>query len=279
MPNLFRSREGALTDVNTKTQLTTLGSQTAPGPLLVPGGFSFLKAAYISGVSSNEAADQGGFLFRLEGPGIERGVFNFAGGAFGTAVATGTHSRVPSKRIPINITVRPGQEILVFAEAVGDDMGTYQAGITLEFGTEVGPEGITLGEVTVEGDLTAVDTLVRLTAQGSVTAPSRLTPPDAKILKRIFYSVSSDAAADGEASYILRLGGDAIKGGEQTIIIGAESWIDVATGGDGMGVDMPVQMLDNLDLEITPNETLDIMAEMAGVDVGSSTVVATAIFQ
>ncbi len=278
MANLFRSREGALTAVDTKTQLTTLGSQTAPGPLLVPGGFSFLKAAYASGVSSNEAAAQGTFLFRLEGPGIERGVFNFAGGAFGTAVATGTHSRTMSKRIPINIAVRPGQEILVFAEATGNDMGTYQAGVTLEFGTEAGPEGVTLGEVTVEGDMTAVDTLVRLTAQGSVTAPSRLTPPDAKMLKRVFCSVSSDAAADGEVNYILRLGGDAIKGGEQTIIIAAESWIDVAAGGDGMGVDMPIMMLDNLDLEITPSETLDISVEMAGADVGSATAVVTAIF-
>lgn len=275
---LFRSREGALTAVDTKTQLTTLGSQTAPGPLLVPGDAKFLNAVYVSGVSSNEAAGQGTFLLRLEGPGIERGVFNFAGGAFGTAVATGTHSRVPAKRIPINIAVRSGQEILVFAEATGVDMGTYQAGITLEFGTEAGPEGVAKGEVTVEGDMTAVDTLVRLTAQGSVAAPSRLTPPDATTLKRIFYSIASDAAADGEVNYILRLGGDAIKGGEQSIIVAAESWIDVAAGGDGMGVDMPVQMLDNLDLEIAPNETLDISVEMAGADVGTATAVVTAIF-
>ena len=276
--NLFRSREGALTAVDTKTQLTTLGSQTAPGPLLVPGEAKFLKAALISGVCSNEAADKGTFLFRLEGPGIERGVFNIAGGAFGTAVATGSASRVASKRIPINIAVRPGQEILVFAEATGGDMGTYQAGITLEFGSEMGPEGETKGEVTVEGDLTAVDTLVRLTAQGSVTAPSRLTPPDAKILKRVIFSVGSDCAADGEASYILRLSGDAIKGGEQTFVIAAESWIDVAAGGDGVNSDMVPQILDNLDLEITSGETLDISAEMAGVDVGSATIVVTAIF-
>src|SRR3990167_3753730 len=278
MANLFRSREGALTDVNTKTQLTTLGSQTAPGPLLVPGGATHLRAAYVAGVSSNEAADQGAFLIRLEGPGIERGVFNFAAGAFGTAVATGSASRVESKRLPINIAVRPGQEILIFAEAVGDDMGTYQMGITLEFGSEAGPEGVVLGEITVEGDMTAVDTLVRLTAQGSVTAPSRLTPPDATMLKRVFFAVSSDCAADGEVNYVLRLGGDAIKGGEQTFIIAAESFVDVATAGDGINHDIVVQILEDLDLEISPNETLDISAEMAGVDVGSATIVVTAIF-
>ena len=160
MHNLFRSGEGAVADDDVKTQLTTLGSQTAPGPLLVPGGFTFLRAAYIAAVTSNEATGQFAWMFRLEGPGIERGVFNIAGGAFGTAVATGSASRVESKRLPINIAVRPGQEILIFAEAVGDDMGTYQAGVTLEFGTEAGPEGVTKGEVTVEGDMTPLYTLL-----------------------------------------------------------------------------------------------------------------------
>ena len=277
--NLFRSREGALADDDVKTQLTTLGSQTAPGPLLVPGGATHIRAAYVSGVSSNEAAGQYGFLVRLEGPGVKRGVFTFAAGAGGGAVATGGHSHSPSKRIPITIAVEPGQEILIFAEALGADMGTYQAGVTLEFGTEAGPEGEIKGEVTVEGDITAVDTLTRLTTQGSVNAPSRLTPPDATMLKRMIVAVASDCAADGEVSYILRLGGDAIKGGEQSIIIGGESFIDVQAGSDAAHAHMTPMVLDNLDLEITPNETLDISVEMAGVDVGTATAVATAIFE
>ena len=279
MPNLFRSREGALTDDDVKTQLTTLGSQTAPGPLLVPGGASFIRAAYVSGVSSGEAADQYALMIRLEGPGVDRGVFNFAAGAGGVPVATGGHFLIPSRRIPINIAAIPGQEVLVFAEALGDDMGTYQVGVTLEFGSEAGPEGESKGEITVEGDLTAVDTLTRLTTQGSVTAPSRLAPPDASILKRVIVAVASDGVADGEVSYILRLGGDAIKGGEQTIIVGAEGSIAGQAGSDEAPAAMTPIVLDNLDLEITPNETLDISAEMAGVDVGSATIVATAIFQ
>jgi len=279
MANLFRSREGALTDDDVKTQLTTLGSQTAPGPLLVPGGATFLRAVHVAGVSSNEAADQYGFLLRLEGPGIERGSFNVAAGAGGVAVATGGHAHVPSMRIPVNIAVREGQEVSVFAEALGDDMGTYQFGTTLEFGTEAGPEGETKGEITVEGDITAVDTLTRLTSQGSVASPSRLTPPDATMLKRVVFAVASDAAADGEVNYILRLGGDAIKGGEQSFILGAESFIDVQLGSDSAVGVMPPMILDNLDLDITPNETLDISVEMAGVDVGTATAVVTAIFQ
>lgn len=276
--NLYRSREGALADDDIKTQLTTLGSQTTPGPLLVPGGATFLKSILVAGVSSNEAADQYGFLIRLEGPGLERGQFVVAAGAGGGSVATGGHTLVPSKRIPVNIAVRAGQEVLIFAEALGDDMGTYQVGVTLEFSDAAGDEGEIKGEVTVEGDITAVDTLTRLTTQGSVTAPSRLTPPDATVLKRIIYAVASDAAADGEVNYILRLSGDAIKGGEQTFILGGESYIDVQSGSDSAHGSMVPMILDNLDLEITPNETLDISVEMAGVDVGSAVAVVTAVF-
>ncbi len=278
MPNIYRSREGAVSAADTKTQLTTLGSQTAPGALLVPGQAKFLRAAYVATVSSFEAADNYSFLVRLEGPGIARGTFTFAAGAGGVPVATGGNAVVSSKRIPINIAVTPGQEVLVFAENVHGDMGTHEAAVTLEFGTEAGPEGETKGEITVEGEITAVDTLTRLTAQGSVTAPSRLTPPDATLLKRVIYAVSHDGQADGEVTFILRLGGDAIKGGEQTIILGAGSRIAVQTGSDAAPAVMAPMVLDNLDLEIAPNETLDISVEMGGVDVGTAGAVVTAIF-
>src|SRR3990167_4261511 len=115
MANLFRSREGALSTENSKTQLTTLGSQTAPGPLLVPGDAKFLRGAYVSGLNSGGAAVQYALMVRLEGPGIDRGVFNFAAGAGGGSVATGMHMTLPSVRIPINIVAKPGQEILIFA--------------------------------------------------------------------------------------------------------------------------------------------------------------------
>lgn len=278
MANLFRSREGSCPDDDVKTQLSTLGSQTAPGPLLVPGGMTFLRAAYVTAISSNEAADGYAAMIRLEGPGIDRGVFNFAAGAGGVSVATGGRSNVPSKRIPINIAVNPAQEILVFGEMLGGDMGTSEVGVTLEFGDSAGPEGEIKGEITVEGEVTAIDTLTRLTTQGSVTAPSRLSPPDATQLKRVFYAISSDAAADGEVTYILRLGGDAIKGGEQTFVLGSDSYIDVQAGSDSTPGVMVPQMLDNLDLDITPNETLDISLEMAGVDIGTATGVVTTIF-
>ncbi len=277
MPNIFRSREGALTTEDTKTQLTTIGSRTSPGALLVPGASTHLRAAYVSVVSSNESAGQNAYLVRLEGPGIKRGSFVLNAGASGGAVATGGNILLPSKRLPINIEVNPGQEVLVFAEALGADSGTYQAEVTLEFGDSAGPEGVSLGEVTVENEITAVDTLTRLTAQGSVAAPSRLTPPDAKLLKRLIYSVASDAAADGEVTFHVVLSGDAVKGGEQIIVLGGSSFIDVQSGSDAGRTGMSAQILDNLDIEIAPNETLDISVEMCGVDIGTATAVVTAI--
>jgi len=278
MANLYRSREGSVPDDDVKTQLTTLGSQTAPGPLLVPGGASFIRAIHVTGVTSLEGTDSYGFLIRLEGPGVERGVFTVAAGAGGVQVATGGHSLIPSVRLPVNIKAIEAQEILVFAEALGGDMGTAEVGVTIEFGDTAGEEGEIKGEITVEGDITAVDTLTRLTTQGSVTAPSRLTPPDAVMLKRIIYAVSEDSAADGEVTFILRVGGDAIKGGEQTFIIGAASSIAAQAGSDEAAGIMLPQILENLDLEITPNETLDISIEMAGVDIGTATAVVTAVF-
>jgi len=278
MSNFFRTREGALTAIDTRTQLTTVGSQTAPGALLVPGSATHIRALHVAAVASNEAADQYGFLIRLEGPGIKRGTYVTPAGAGGGSVATGGHTLVPGTRLPVNLAVEPGQEILIVAEAVGDDMGTYQVAVTIEFGTEAGPEGEILGEITVEGDITAVDTKTQLTSQGSTAAPSRLTPPGATKLKRIVYAVGSDAAADGEVTYLLRLGGDAVKGGEQVIVVGAESYIDVQAGSDSQHSHMSPVVLDNLDLDIEANETLDISIEMAGVDVGSATAVVQAQF-
>lgn len=279
MPKLYRTREGPVVDDDVKTQLTTTGSQTAPGALLVPGAATHLTAIHVSAVASNEAAAGGAYLIRLEGPGIRRGTFVVSAGGDGGAVATGGTVLAPATRIPINIEVTPGQEVLVFAEALGTDQGTYQASVTLEFSDQAGPEGVSLAEVTVEGDITAVDTLTRLTAQGSVTAPSRLTPPDATMLKRLVVSVGHDSAADGEANILLRIGGDAVQGGEQVITVAGGSFIDVQAGSDAGRNYMRPLVLEDVDIEVIPNETIDLSAEMVGVDIGTATICVTAIFQ
>lgn len=279
MAKLYRSRENNVTALDSKTQLTTLGSQTAPGALLVPGGMSFLRAAHVVAIDDGATVESGAYLVRLEGPGIARGNFVFSAGGSGSAVTTGAAGSKMAKRIPIGIKCIPGQEILVFAEMLGTDLGTATVGVTLEFSTEAGPEGEIKGEITVEGEMTAVDTLVRLTTQGSVAAPSRLTPPDATKIKRLVTSHGSDGAASGNAILLVRLGGDAIKGGEQTFVVGGIQSTAAQTGSDRATFNKEPYMLEDLDLEITPNETLDVSVEMVGTDVGDMTACVTVMFE
>lgn len=130
---LYRSREGSVSAVDTKTQLTTLGSETAPGPLLVPAGAKNLRAI-ITAVGSNlgTAAD-GTHLIRLEGPGLPEGPETMAVGATGAQVATGGSYALNATRIEMNIPVTPSNEILIFGENTGEDSGQSAVGVTLEF--------------------------------------------------------------------------------------------------------------------------------------------------
>jgi len=137
MSRLYRSREGAFTAVDTKTQLTTLGSETAPGPLLVPAGARRILKIIASGVGDNAAAADGAILVRLEGPGLPEGPESITVGSGGVPVATGAQQNVPSNDFPLEIPVTIANEILVFVENVGADLGAGNAGVTLVF--EVDP--------------------------------------------------------------------------------------------------------------------------------------------
>jgi len=133
MSKVYRSREGTVTAVDTKTQLTTVGSETAPGPLLVPAGAKSLSAVLAAFGADCAVAADGAYLIRLEGPGLPEGPETIAIGASGSGVATGGCMNVPSERFPLDIPVTPANEILVFAECVGEDTGSITIGATLEF--------------------------------------------------------------------------------------------------------------------------------------------------
>jgi len=133
MPKLYRSREGTATAIDTKTQLTTLGSETAPGPLLVPANAKNIEAVIIAVAPNFAAAQDAAFLIRLEGPGLPEGPEVIIAGAEGVAVATGGHGSVQARRIELNVPVTPTNEILIFAEMAGEDIGEVTVGVTLEF--------------------------------------------------------------------------------------------------------------------------------------------------
>lgn len=132
--------------------------------------------------------------------------------------------------------------------------------------------------LTVEGDINAVDTLTRLTAQGSVSAPSRVTPANSKQIIGILASFSVDGAAEGSGVFLLRLGGSAVKNGEQTIIIGGAGTNTVQAGGDAAPIAPGLLQLKEVDIAIESTSVISIAAEMVGEDLGDSTVVITLIY-
>ena len=133
--------------------------------------------------------------------------------------------------------------------------------------------------ITVEGDVNAANTRTLITGQGSVAAPSRVTPSNAKRIVGIIVAAAADQAAEGAANILIRLGGNAIRRGEQNIIVAGLAANTVVSGSDVPPVYNPLFMLMDADIEVDPSEVIDVAAEMAGDDLGDATVVVTLIFE
>lgn len=132
--------------------------------------------------------------------------------------------------------------------------------------------------LTVEGDLNAANTLTNLTTQGSVAAPSRVTPSNAKRIVSILVAAAADQLAEGAGAILIRLGGNAIRRGEQSFIVAGLAGNTVVGGSDLPPVYNPLFMLLDADIEIDGSEVIDINAELVGDDLGDATVVVTLIF-
>lgn len=274
----YRLREGDVTAVDTKTALSTAGSDTAPGPLQVPGGMKFITGINVSAIQNMAAATSYSAFIRLEGPGMINGPETFAVGAGGNAVATGGNAVVEITHLTVNLPVSEANEIQVFAEMCGTDIGTLSVQVGLEFSDAAGegaPEHKTL---TLEGDITAADTRTALLTQGSVTSPSTLVPAAYTKIDKIIFAAASEGLADGSASLFLRLGGNAVKGGEQLLPISSVGRIAVQSGSDAAPQVAYPRMLENLDIEVSPSDTISVWGEQAGTDTGTVRMVATLVF-
>ena len=133
--------------------------------------------------------------------------------------------------------------------------------------------------LTVEGDLNAANTLTNITTQGSVTAPSRVTPTKATKIVSVLVAAAADQLAEGAANVLVRLGGNAIRGGEQEIICAGLAGNTVVAGSDLPPVYNPLFQLLDADIEVDGSEVIDINAELVGDDLGDSTLVVTLIFE
>lgn len=131
---------------------------------------------------------------------------------------------------------------------------------------------------TVEGDVTAADTRTALTTQGSVTAPSSVVPAGMKKIDKIVVAGSSEGLADGAQTIFIRLGGNAVLGGEQVIAVSASGRIAPQAGSDSAPQLMTAWVLEDADIEVRPSDTISVSAEGAGTDTGTVHIGVTLIY-
>lgn len=274
----YRTREGDITAVDTKTQLTTVGSDTAPGPLMVPKGMKFITAVIVSAIQNMAAATSSTTFVRIEGPGMLAGPQTLSAHAGGNAVATGGNWGQLATSLPVNFEVVEGQEIQIFAEMAGTDIGGTGAVVTLVFSDTATSGSKPNKTITVEGDLATVDSRTALTTQGSVTSPSMVVPSGMTVIDKIFVAVASEALADGKQSYFIRLGGNAVQGGEQVIAVGSSGRIAVQTGSDAAPQVVRPFVLEDVQIVVNAGDTISIWAEGAGDDTGTGRAVVTCLF-
>lgn len=133
--------------------------------------------------------------------------------------------------------------------------------------------------LTLRGAVDAPDTRTVLTSGGDEAAPSLVVPKGATMIKTVVVAASHDGGADdGSALWFLRLGGNAIKNGEQTIVFGASGNQSVQSGSDAAPNVMTPFVLHNADIEVQESDTISIAAEYGGVDIGDGEVMVTLIF-
>lgn len=132
--------------------------------------------------------------------------------------------------------------------------------------------------LTVASDITAVDTRTQITGQGSVSAPSLVVPSGSKVIARIVAAMSAEGLANGSAVFFVRLGGTGILQGEQTLMVSAAGTIAPQSGSDAAPQYCKPNILDNLNIPVSPGDVIAIAAEMAGSDLGTARAVITVVF-
>lgn len=274
----YRLREGDVTAVDTKTALTTAGSDTAPGPLLVPQGMKYITAVRMAGIQNMAAATSFSAFIRLEGPGMANGPQSIALAAGGNAVATGGNFVNYPVEVKVNFPVSAGNEVQVFAEMAGTDIGATGVVVGLEFSDTPNAGAEEHKTITVEGDIASVDTRTALTTQGSVTSPSLIVPADFTRIDKVVVAAAAEGLANGKQTWFIRLGGNSVQGGEQLIPISASGTIAVQSGSDAAPQCIAAVVYEDLDIPVSPSDTISIWAEGAGDDTGTGRAVVTLVF-
>lgn len=131
---------------------------------------------------------------------------------------------------------------------------------------------------TVEGDIGSADTRTVLTTQGSVASPSSVVPKGVTKIARVVAAITTEGLADGAQSYFIRIGGNAVKNGEQVIAVSAVGRIAPQSGSDSAPQLMSAFVLDDADIDVGESDTLTIAVEGAGTDTGTGHAVVSLIY-
>jgi hypothetical protein len=131
----YRTREGSITAIDTRTAMTTLASAVAESPanIPVPKDKTKLVGVIVAVGPDFAAAGSASFFVRLEGDGLDDSPQFIPVGAFGGSVATGGRATVRAVYIVLDVAVIPGNTISVSGEMCGADIGTVAIGATLVF--------------------------------------------------------------------------------------------------------------------------------------------------
>ena len=80
------------------------------------------------------------------------------------------------------------------------------------------------------------------------------------------------------ATFFIRLDGNSVQKGEQTIMLSAGGTIAVQAGSDAAPCEAKLFKLEDADIDVASSDTISIAAEMAGSDLGTGHVVITLVF-
>ncbi len=274
----YRTREGNITAVDTKTQLTTLGSDTAPGALMVPKGMKYIVGVLASGIQNMAAATGFSAFMRFEGPGMVNNGQTLALCAGGNAVATGGNAAQYPVEIPCQFSVTEAQEIQIFAEMAGTDVGDIGAVVTLIFSDTPNQGAKENKTLTVEGDITSAATRTPLLTQGSVSSPSLIVPSGMTVIDKIVVAVAGEGLANGHETFFIRLGGNSVQGGEQVIAVGASGTIAPQAGSDSAPQNVIATVLNDMQIAVNAGDSISIWGEGTGQDTGTPHMVVTCLF-
>ena len=129
--------------------------------------------------------------------------------------------------------------------------------------------------LTLEGNVTAVNTSTALNTQGTVSSPNQNVPKGLNRISAIHANVAVDAGAEGVCVFLLTFRGAGMT--EESIIFAGASALNPQSGSDTSPLVMNSAQMD-VDIDVSESDQIEVNAEMLGSDIGSTTICCTLVF-